>query len=102
MKFAKSFSFLDTLSGLSLTALLALSLAGCGGGSASRDKASSSGDVLSVGFIYVGPKDDYGYNQAHAEGAGAVKKMSGVKVTEVENVLETVAVQKAMLSMIEQ
>jgi len=23
----------------------------------------------SVGFIYVGPKDDYGYNQAHAEGA---------------------------------
>ena len=24
---------------------------------------------LTVGFIYVGPKDDYGYNQAHAEGA---------------------------------
>ena len=24
---------------------------------------------LVVGFIYVGPKDDYGYNQAHAEGA---------------------------------
>jgi len=23
---------------------------------------------LTVGFIYVGPKDDYGYNQAHAEG----------------------------------
>ena len=26
-----------------------------------------------VGFIYVGPKDDYGYNQAHAEGAAALK-----------------------------
>ena len=24
---------------------------------------------LVVGFIYVGPKDDYGYNQAHAEAA---------------------------------
>jgi basic membrane lipoprotein Med (substrate-binding protein (PBP1-ABC) superfamily) len=22
---------------------------------------------LTAGFIYVGPKDDYGYNQAHAE-----------------------------------
>ncbi len=33
-----------------------------------------------VGFIYVGPKDDYGYNQAHAQGAAAVAKMPGVKV----------------------
>lgn len=24
--------------------------------------------AAAVGFIYVGPKDDYGYNQAHAEG----------------------------------
>lgn len=32
-------------------------------------------DVLTVGFIYVGPKDDFGYNQAHAEGAAAVKAM---------------------------
>ena len=24
-----------------------------------------AGDVT-IGFIYVGPKDDYGYNQAHA------------------------------------
>ena len=28
---------------------------------------------LTVGFIYVGPKDDFGYNQAHAEGAAAIK-----------------------------
>ena len=27
--------------------------------------SSSSGDLM-VGFAYVGPKDDYGYNQAHA------------------------------------
>ena len=24
---------------------------------------------LVIGFIYVGPRDDYGYNQAHAEAA---------------------------------
>src|SRR6516162_5454703 len=57
---------------------------------------------LAVGFIYVGPKDDYGYNQAHAQGAAAVRKMSGVNVTEEENVKETVDVQNTMKSMIEQ
>jgi simple sugar transport system substrate-binding protein len=55
---------------------------------------------LTVGFIYVGPKDDYGYNQAHAEGAAALKSMSGVTVVEEENVPETVAVQKTIESMI--
>ncbi|MEH2556384.1 basic membrane lipoprotein Med (substrate-binding protein (PBP1-ABC) superfamily) [Bradyrhizobium algeriense] len=28
-----------------------------------------------IGFIYVGSRDDYGYNQAHAQGAAALKKM---------------------------
>ena len=55
---------------------------------------------LTVGFIYVGPKDDFGYNQAHAEGAAAVKAMAGVTVIEEENVAETVDVQKTMESMI--
>lgn len=56
---------------------------------------------VTVGFIYVGPRDDYGYNQAHAEGAAALKKLPGVKVVEEENVAETVDVQKTMKSMIE-
>jgi basic membrane protein A and related proteins len=55
---------------------------------------------LAIGFIYVGPHDDYGYNQAHAQGAAAVKKMAGVRVLEEENVPETVAVEKTMESMI--
>lgn len=55
---------------------------------------------LVVGFIYVGPKDDFGYNQAHAEGAAAVKALDGVVVVEEENVAETVDVQKSMESMI--
>lgn len=55
---------------------------------------------LSVGFIYVGPKDDFGYNQAHAEGAAAIKSMPGVTVVEEENVPESIDVQKTMESMI--
>lgn len=55
---------------------------------------------FTVGFIYVGPKDDWGYNQAHAQGAAEVAKLPGVAVREEENVPETVAVQKTMESMI--
>ncbi|MGE3536910.1 MAG: BMP family ABC transporter substrate-binding protein [Candidatus Tectimicrobiota bacterium] len=55
---------------------------------------------LVVGFIYVGPRDDFGYNQAHAQGAAAVAKLSGVKVVEEEKVPETADVQKTMGSMI--
>lgn len=55
---------------------------------------------ITVGFVYVGPKDDFGYNQAHAEGAAAVKKMEGVTVIEEENVAETVDVQNTLESMI--
>ncbi len=56
--------------------------------------------ALTVGFIYVGPKDDYGYNQAHAEGAAVIKALPGVTLVEEENVPETVDVQKTMESMI--
>ena len=59
-------------------------------------------DKLVVGVIYVGPKDDYGYNQAQAQAAAAVKKLPGVTVIEEEKVPETVDVQKTMASMIEQ
>jgi simple sugar transport system substrate-binding protein len=61
--------------------------------------ARAAGEVT-VGFIYVGPRDDYGYNQAHAEGAAAVKAMAGVTVIEEENVAETQDVQQTMESMI--
>ncbi|MBE7635274.1 BMP family ABC transporter substrate-binding protein [Sneathiella sp. P13V-1] len=56
--------------------------------------------TTTIGFIYVGARDDYGYNQAHAEGAAALKKIPGIKVVEEESVPETVAVQKTMESMI--
>jgi basic membrane protein A and related proteins len=58
--------------------------------------------AMTIGFIYVGPRDDFGYNQAHAEAVAEVKKMSGLKVVEEENVPETQAVQKTMQGMISQ
>jgi basic membrane protein A and related proteins len=53
-----------------------------------------------IGFIYVGSRDDYGYNQAHAQGAAALKKLTGIKVVEEEKVPETNAVEKTTESMI--
>ena len=57
---------------------------------------------LTIGVIYVGPRGDFGYNQAQAAAAAAVKKLPGVKVVEEENVPETAAVQKTMEAMINQ
>ena len=62
-------------------------------------RPASAADTT-VGFIYVGSRDDYGYNQAHAQGAAALKKLPGIKVVEEEKVPETDAVEKTMESMI--
>src|SRR4051794_20749933 len=59
-------------------------------------------EPITIGFIYVGSRSDYGYNQAQSEGAKEVAKLPGVKILEEENVPETVAVQKTMESMIVQ
>lgn len=79
------------------TGVAAGALAGLGSGLGAGPALAAG---LTVGFVYVGPRDDYGYNQAHAEGAAAVKAMDGVTVVEEENVPETVDVQKTMESMI--
>ena len=63
-------------------------------------RRARAADKLTVGFIYVGAKDDYGYNQSHAQGAAAVKAMAGVTVVEEEKVPEAVDVTKTMESMI--
>src|SRR5450432_2147253 len=63
-------------------------------------RAVAATPPLTIGFIYVGPKSDYGYNQAHAQGAAVIAKLPGVKIREEEMVPETSAVQKTMESMI--
>ncbi|HXJ83778.1 MAG TPA: BMP family ABC transporter substrate-binding protein [Candidatus Methylomirabilis sp.] len=65
-------------------------------------RRAAAADKLVVGVIYVGPRDDYGYNQAQAQAAAAIKKLPGVTVVEQEKVPETTDVQKTMASMIEQ
>lgn len=57
-------------------------------------------DKVKMGFIYVGPRDDYGYNQAHFEGKSAVAKLDWVKAVDEENVPESIEVIKTMESMI--
>ncbi len=55
---------------------------------------------LTIGMIYVGSVDDFGWNQAHAVGAAALKALPDVTVIEEENVPETDAVTQSMESMI--
>jgi len=87
----------------------ALSLLNCGKKTESTAAPAASVSVsaaapapekqFTAGFIYVGSKSDYGYNQAHAEGAKTLTSM-GIKIREEENVPETLDVQKTMESMI--
>jgi simple sugar transport system substrate-binding protein/basic membrane protein A len=66
------------------------------GASAAPGKGSKA-----VGFIFVGPKDDFGYNQAAYQGAMAVKKkFPDVKVLTAENVPETDEAARVMEGMI--
>jgi basic membrane protein A and related proteins len=61
---------------------------------------SAQAAATTVGFIYVGPRADFGWNQSHAVAAAQLKQIPGVKVIEEENVPETIAVAKTMESMI--
>lgn len=89
---------------LATTAFGVTSKFGTGCSSSPESKATSGGEAkpLVLGFIYVGAKDDYGYNQAHAEGAAGIAKLPGVKIVEQASVPETTEVQEAMRNMIEQ
>lgn len=82
-----------------LIALLPIILLGCGKTTEAAPKDENT--PLVVGFIYIGARDDFGYNQAHAQGAAAVKKLPGVIVKEEETVSDTMDVQKSMKGMIE-
>ena len=56
-----------------------------------------------VGFIYVGPKDDFGYNQAAYEGSQAVgEAFPDLEVLQAENVPETAEAEAVMQDMIDE
>jgi simple sugar transport system substrate-binding protein/basic membrane protein A len=82
----------------------------CGSNETSAEKSTSGDsvadaspgkDATKVGFIFVGPKDDYGYNQAAYEGSQAVADATGVEVLTAENVPEDDNAVRVMEGMIE-
>lgn len=56
--------------------------------SAAKEAEQTEGDVLKVGVIYISPKDDGGYSQAHAQGiAQAVEELGDkVQIFELESI----------------
>ncbi|MFY0691669.1 MAG: BMP family ABC transporter substrate-binding protein [Paracoccaceae bacterium] len=61
----------------------------------------SAAGPVTVGFIYVGPRQDFGWNQSHWDAAQKIAAIDGIKVVEQENVPETAEVEKVIQSMIE-
>lgn len=70
------------------------------GGTPGGDGAKKVG----VGFIFIGTKDDYGYNQAAYKGSLAVEEQLGDQVTvyRQENIPETSEATRALEQMIQQ
>ncbi len=64
--------------------------------------AAATARKVIVGFVYNGPKNDLGYNQAHADGRAAIKDLPFVHSMEEATVPETVAVEESMRNMIHQ
>src|SRR5919205_3545561 len=90
---------------LAVAAALILSFASAcasnsGTTSGSTSKAPGTGGTK-VGFIFVGPKDDYGYNQAAYQGSQEIAKaFPNLKVLTSENVPETDQAAQVMEGMI--
>lgn len=79
---------------------MALALTACGSGDEDGD-AEASGDGPKIGFLYVGPKNDFGYNQAAYEGSQAVAEaFPDAEVMQAENVPETSEASRVMEKMI--
>lgn len=79
--------------GVSLLGLAALS-------TQQRSILQGATEEFRVGFIYVGARDDFGYNQAHAMAAARLAREPNVQVFEQERVPETAEVADVMRSMI--
>lgn len=72
------------------------------GAAAAGTAAGAIANPLVMGFVYNGPKNDLGYNQAHAEGKQSLKDLPFVHAMDEANVPETVAVEESMRNMIHQ
>jgi simple sugar transport system substrate-binding protein len=64
-------------------------------------KHTHAATPMTIGFIYEGSKDDFGWNQSHAVAARKIAKRTDAKLIEQENVPETADVERVMESMIQ-
>jgi simple sugar transport system substrate-binding protein/basic membrane protein A len=88
-----------------LTSVLVALVSGCATNTGAKSGGNSAGAPgtggTKVGFIFVGPKDDFGYNQAAYQGSQAVKAaFSSLEVLTAENVPEDDNASRIMESMI--
>ena len=87
---------------LAIVVLASLAVfAGCGG--SDDDEAAAGGTKdLTIGFLYVGPSNDYGYNQAAYQGSKAVEDaFPEAEIKQAENVPETAEAERVMEKMID-
>ena len=85
-------------------AVAVLTLAACASATSSTEKSDGppGADTRAVGFIMVGPKDDFGYNQAVYEGSEAVKAAyPDLEILTAENVPEDDTAATTMQQMID-
>lgn len=89
---------------LAAALLVAALLSACGGAPAAAPSGPAAGGAkkTKVGFLYVGPVDDYGYNYAADQGRLAMAKDLGATVETVsaENVPEDANAERVMEQMI--
>jgi basic membrane lipoprotein Med (substrate-binding protein (PBP1-ABC) superfamily) len=90
--------------GLAALMIAAIVMAACGGAPAAAPTAAPAAGAgkVKVGFLYVGPVDDFGYNYAADQGRLYVEKALGDKVETVfaENVPEDANAERVMEQMI--
>ena len=88
---------------LALVGLVSIAaLASCGGSDDGNASASGGAKPLTIGFLYVGPSNDFGYNQAAYQGSLAVEDaFPKAHVEQAENVPETAEAERVMEKMID-
>lgn len=92
----KLIAFALVLAGL--TSVSALTAAGSGASA----KVHAANKKLTIGFLYVGSKHDFGYNQAAYQGSLAVERaFPNARILQAENVPETAEAERVMEKMID-
>ncbi len=91
------------LAAAAVAALAACSPAASSGGGSDASAEAPGAGATKIGFIAVGPKDDFGYNQAVYQGVEALREaLPGVEVIDAYNIPEDDSAATTMESMIAQ